>query len=171
MDDEVLRIAVGLRLGVPLCRPHNCHRCGAAVDELGIHGLSCSKSQGRHPRHTAINELIQRSLATAGVPAQLEPSGICRSDRKRPDGATVAPWKCGRALVWDATCPDTCAASHVMLATSEACAIANQAEERKRAKYAELLVSHHFVSVAIETSGVFGQGPLHLSENLGPVCR
>ena len=62
-------------------------------------------------------------------------------------------------------------ASHVMLAMSEGGAIANQAEDRKRAKYAELLVSHHFVPVAIETSGVFGQGGSHLSESLGPVYK
>ena len=165
MDDEVIRIAVGLRLGVPLC--HNYHRCGAAMDELATHDLSCSKSQGCHPRHTAINELIQRSLATAGVPAQLELSSICQSDGKRPDGATVTPWRCGRALVWDTTCPNTFAASRVILATSEAGAIANQAEDRKRTKYAELLVSHHFVPVVIETSGVIGQGALSFIRELG----
>ena len=96
--------------------------------------LSCSKSQGRHPLHTAINELIQGSLATAGVPAhaQLEPSGICQSDGKRPDGATVAPWRCGRAFVWDATCPDTFSASHVMLAASEAGARCRDGEHVSR---------------------------------------
>ena len=98
--------------------------------ELATHGLSCPKSQGRHPRHTAINELIQRSLVTAGVPAQLEPSGICQSDRKRSDDLTVTLWKCGRALAWDVTCLDTFAPSHLMLATSEAGAVADQAEDR-----------------------------------------
>ena len=88
MDDDVVRIAVGLRLGASLCLPHPCHLCGASVNKLAIHGLSCRKSQGRHPRHTSINELIQRSLTTAGVPSHLEPSGICRSDGKRP---TVLP--------------------------------------------------------------------------------
>ena len=60
-----------------------------------------------------------------------------------------------------------CRISHVMLAMSEADAIANQAEDRKRAKYAELLVSHHFVPVAIETSGVFGQEVLSFIRELG----
>ena len=71
MDDEVVRIAVGLRLGLPLCQPHNFYHCGAAVDELATHGLSYPKSQGRHPHHIAINKQIQRSLVTAGVPAHL----------------------------------------------------------------------------------------------------
>ena len=74
MDDEVLRVAVGLRLGVALCRPHKCHQCGAEVDYLGLHGLSCRRSQGRHPRHAAVNELFKWSLASAKIPSLLEPT-------------------------------------------------------------------------------------------------
>jgi len=32
MDDDVIRVAVGLRLGLPLCHPRECHDCGAPVD-------------------------------------------------------------------------------------------------------------------------------------------
>ena len=35
MDDDSLRIAVGLRLGAPICSPHLCHHCRAEVDVLG----------------------------------------------------------------------------------------------------------------------------------------
>ena len=62
MDDDVIRIAVGLRLGIPICHPHQCHHCKATVDELGSHGLSCSKKEGPLPHHAAINSIIQRSL-------------------------------------------------------------------------------------------------------------
>ena len=48
MDDVVLRVAVGLRLGVALCRPHKCHQCGTEADHLGLHGLSCRRSRGWH---------------------------------------------------------------------------------------------------------------------------
>ena len=44
LDDEVVRIAAGLRLGVPLCRPHPCSQCGGHVDEPGTHGLSCTRA-------------------------------------------------------------------------------------------------------------------------------
>ena len=67
------------------------------------------------------------------------------------------PWKSGRVLVWDATCPDTFAPSHLQLAVREAGAVADQAERKKKDKYAELAATHHFVPVAIETMGVFGK--------------
>ena len=71
MDDEVIQVAMGLRLGATLCQPHKCHHCGAHVDHLVTHGLSCRKSQGRHSCHAAINDLIKRSLAAVKVPAHL----------------------------------------------------------------------------------------------------
>ena len=104
MDDHTTRIAVGLCLGTPLCQPHICHHCGGHVDALATHGLSCIKSQGRFSRHAAINAIIHRSLAAINVPSTLEPIGLCRSDGRRPDGCSIAPWKSGQCLVWDFTC-------------------------------------------------------------------
>ena len=63
--------------------------------------------------------------------SRLEPSGLSCSDGKRPDGITIAPWKEGRSLVWDATCPDTFASSYEALAVSETGAVAVAAEKRK----------------------------------------
>ena len=86
MDDEVVRVAVGLHLGAALCQPHTCQRCGAQVDSTGTHGLSCSKSEDRHPRHAALNNVIQRSLAAAHIPSTLEPTGLCRADESGQTG-------------------------------------------------------------------------------------
>ena len=44
MTDEVIRIAVGLRLGSVLCAPHVCH-CGAAVDARAPMGYRASRVQ------------------------------------------------------------------------------------------------------------------------------
>ena len=111
MDDHTTRIAVGLRLGTPLCQPHICHHCGGHVDALATHGLSCIKSQGRFSRHVAINAIIHRSLAAINVPSTLEPIGLCRSDGKRPvplpHGSLVSVLF-GTLLVWTPLQPHTC---------------------------------------------------------------
>ena len=54
MDEETIRTAVALPLGSPICEPHQCKLCGREVDTLGHHGLSCTKSAGRFPRHAAL---------------------------------------------------------------------------------------------------------------------
>ena len=75
LDNNALRIAIGLRLGVPLVMPHQCP-CGAAVDKLGHHGLACKRSAGRHLRHNLLNDGILRALQSAGVQAVREPPGL-----------------------------------------------------------------------------------------------
>ena len=115
MDDHTTRIAVGLRLGTPLCQPHICHHCGGHVDALATHGLSCIKSQGRFSRHAAINAIIHtvcRSLAAINVPSTLEPIGLysqMASDLMvvpLPHG-NLASVLFGTLLVWTPSQPHT----------------------------------------------------------------
>ena len=98
---------MGLPLGLPLCRSHTCQHCGAEVSQFATHCLSCRKSAGCHHRHSAVNDFIHRALVAAHLPSCLEPSGLYRSDGKRPDGVSTVPWKCGQFLAWDAPCPET----------------------------------------------------------------
>jgi hypothetical protein len=65
----------------------------------------------------------------------LEPHSLCRDDRKRPDGLIVMLWDNGRCLIWDFTCSDTLAASHLNRAALNPCAGANDAESCKTVKY------------------------------------
>ena len=110
---------------------------------MGTHGLSCRSSSGRYHRHSAINDIIHRTLSAAHVPSRLEPQGLLRTDGKRPDGMTLTPWSVGRPLVWDATCPDTGK-------------VAELAEVKKDQKYSLLGATYLFTPVAIETSGAIG---------------
>ena len=101
LGTKSLRIALGLRLGVPIIVEHMCV-CGShKVDVFGTHGLSCRRSRGcsggRIPRHAAVNETIRCALVSGGVPAVLESVSVCRNDGKgpdgkRPDGMSLIPW-------------------------------------------------------------------------------
>ena len=156
MDDEVIQVAAGLCLGLPLCRPHTRASCKVEVDELDIHGLSCRFSKGCHSRHASFNKVIKRALETAKIPCHLEPSGLYRNDGKRPDGVSMVPWRGGKVLVWDTTCADSLAPSYTTLAAREARAVAANAEQRKHSKYSHLDATHHFVPIATETLGAIG---------------
>lgn len=166
LDNTSLRIAVSLRLGTNICSPHTCV-CGEPVDALGTHGLACRKSAGRHYRHNAVNDLIKRALASAEIPAMLEPSSLTRSDGKRPDGLTVQPWSRGRCLVWDFTCPDTLAPSHLNRAVLGPGTVAIDAESKKLSKYTALSPLYHFMPVAIETLGAVGTSALTFFRDIG----
>ena len=72
------------------------------------------------------------------IPFYLEPTGLYCSDGKRPDGASIMPWKAGKFLAWNVTGPDTLACSYEELVTRETSAVAVEAERRKRQKYANL---------------------------------
>ena len=167
MDDTTIRIAVGLRLGLPLCHPHSCHCCGGHVDEFATHGLSCRCSKGRHLRHSSVNSIVQRALSAAGVSSRLEPSGVVRLDGKRPDGVTMVPWSSGKPLVWDATCPNTLAPSHVSVAVHSPGSVAKAAEVKKCARYESLNRSYSFTPVAIEILGAIGPMSLKFLRALG----
>ena len=165
LDDTTFRLAASLRLGAPCCSSHRC-RCGEAVNSLGHHGLSCSRSAGRIARHANINDIIRRALVAVGVPAVLEPNGLARDDGKRPDGMSLFPWKMGRPLVWDATCVDTLAPSHLPSSACCAGAAAAAAENLKRRKYSTLTGNYMFEPFGVETLGPWGPCAHNLFKDL-----
>ena len=81
LDDEAVRVAVSLRLGVDLGAPHSCH-CGATVDARGLHSFVCKKAPSRIARHQLLSDMVARALVSAGVPASKEPVGRMCSDGK-----------------------------------------------------------------------------------------
>ena len=166
LDDDAVRVAVGLRLGTRLCAPHTCV-CSAAVNPSGIHGLSCKKDNARILRHNALNDIIHRSLLRASVPAVKEPPGLVRSDGKRPDGATQIPWSSGKCLTWDVTVTDTLAPSYVTLSATSASNAAERAASNKVAKYVSIATTLEFVPVAIETLGPINASGLALLTSIG----
>ena len=166
LDPESIRIAIALRLGLPLCTPHPC-RCGLEIDAYGLHPLSCKMSTGRFPRHAALNDIVRRALTSAGFPSSLEPSGLDRGDGKRPDGITLFPFKHGKPLIWDATCCDSFAPSNMLKSATDPSSAARNAEALKVAKYSALTDRYIFEPVAVETSGAIGPSSMAFLKLLG----
>ena len=152
LDNEAVRVAVGLRLGTSLCEPHQCP-CGKQVDARGTHDLSCKWGAGRFIRHHQLNDIIHRALTRASTPSVLEPSGLSRTDGKRPDGLTLIPWQRGKRLTWDVTVTDTFADSYLHLTSAKAGGAAENAATRKEDKYVDLQQTHTFIPLAFETLG------------------
>jgi hypothetical protein len=105
MDNTTVRIAAGLRLGVPVVQPHVCV-CGSMVTVDGHHSSFCRHGSGRFSRNSQINKLLCRAFVSAGTLATREPHSLCTNNGKRPDGVRQVPWKRSQCLARDATCPD-----------------------------------------------------------------
>jgi len=70
-------------------------------------------------------------FASAGFPVTKEPTGLFRTDGKRPDGLTVVPWQSGKALCWDVTVTCPLADSYLAGAAHEVASAAELAAARK----------------------------------------
>ena len=105
-------------------------------------------------------------IVSAKIPATLEPSNLCRSDGKRPDGLTNLCWKQGKPLIWDFTVADTLCDTYVKKSAKQAGSAAETREELKTKKYKDL-TNYHFVPIAAETYGAWGPQGLRLLKEIG----
>jgi hypothetical protein len=133
-------------LGCNLFTTYIC-KCNAKVDEIGIHGLSCSKSSDRFSRHIEINSIINRSLTSIHVNSTLKPNGLSRDGGKCPDGMTLVPWIKGQPLVWHVTIVDTVADSYVLKTCEVSGLAAEMACKRKQSKYSSIISSNTYLKV------------------------
>ena len=175
LNRQTLRIAVALRLGSRICKPHKCH-CKdkdtgqpGIVDIKGLHGLSCASAggKGRIARHDRANDLIHRALASANYHCVLEPTGLCR-DEKRPDGFSLYPYSEGKILAWDYTCRNTLADAYKEHTAVQVGYAAKVGEKDKFRNYEELVNENYFVvPIAHETMGSWAPDSLKFMKDLG----
>ena len=136
---------IALRTGAKISESAKCH-CGKIVDELGLHGLSCTKNAGCFLRRSAISSILKTSLTCINLPSTLEPVGWTR-DRRRPSGLTFRPLV--QRPNMDATVVDTFAWGHYKDSARQAGFAATKAEAAKCQKYLDLQSNYHFQPVAI----------------------
>ena len=69
--------------------------------------------------------------------------------------------------MWDATCRDTLAPSHLSSAERGPGLVAAEAESKKRKTYSSLGAKYFFVPISCESLGVFGAETLSFLKDLG----
>ena len=120
------------------------------------------------PRHQALNDLIWRALSKGGIPPTKEPSGLSRTDGKRPDGVTLSRWSHGKeANHLLGTLPYTLADSYVGSTALLPGCVAEMAAERKTAKYITMPDTITFQPIAFETLGPINQTGVEFLAELG----
>ena len=129
--------------------------------------LVCTHAPGRAARHHALNDCIFRALGAAGIPASNEPSGLVRTDGKRPDGCTLIPWCSGKALTWDVTVACTVADYYINDSSRTPGAVAEFAATRKEVKYSMLAGTHIFQPLAFESHGPQNASAISFIKDLG----
>ncbi|KAJ4447838.1 hypothetical protein ANN_09846 [Periplaneta americana] len=118
-------------------------------------------------KHSTINDIIKRALTSSGIPAILEPTGINRTDGKRPDGLTLVPWSRGKSLMWDTTCVDTLAPYHLLSTSKIASSAAESAVHNERHKYVHLVDNYIFIVFAVQTLGSWCKEAKDLVSEIG----
>src|SRR6218665_2283617 len=129
--------------------------------------LGQATPQTRGPERLGLSELGPGRV----YPFTKEPTGLLRTDGRRPDGQTLFPWRGGKNLVWDATVTDTLAASYLPDTSLTAGAAAERASTRKTEKYSELSSTHLFTPLALETLGPINCEGLSFLSELGQKLR
>jgi len=106
-------------------------------------------------------------LCLSRNPREKEPTGLFRTDGKRPDGLTLVPWQSGKSLCWDVTVICPVAESYVTGSAREVGAAAELAASRKEEKYASIGSEYLFAPIAVETLGPMKTAACQLFANLG----
>ena len=167
LEDEAVRVAVGMRLGLTLCVLHKCH-CGSDIDAtadmptwsarkhlVGLQDIKCSTT-------------ILRAINAADVPAVKEPSGLNRQDGKRPDRLSLIPWQSGKPLLWDVTVASTLAGSCMDTTATAAGLVASWSGSRQKDSQIRRSQSTVcFQPVSVENLGPFSSSTLDLLRDLG----
>ena len=137
MSNDMVRVAVRLRIGVPFCQPHKCAHCHKDAAQFGRHSLSCRFSTvGYH----GTMQLITSSCILWQLPIYHPGWNLqgfsASSNGKRLDGVFLVPWSQGRYLAWDVTCVNTFCPSNLPHSVDAPGGAAAIAEDGKNHKYA-----------------------------------
>ena len=164
LEDDAVRVGVGIRLGLNICEPHR-WVCGCMVDQLGLHALSFGI--GRLSRHGIINDIVCRAFTSAGIPAIKEPTGLIKG------GALPPLWHDFDSLIrrpilnLGCDCgPHACPLPRPILLTLFMW-LGLRRRRQLPGRSISMTSTHLFVPIALETLGPVCEAALDLISTLG----
>ena len=123
------------------------------VTSRGTHRLCCERWTGCLTQPPSDQWFDFAGFEMCRCSRNKEPMDIIRGDGKHPDSLTLVPLQSGCSLAWDVTVLDTLARSYTSITSMIPYGLAEAAALQKRAKYTDIVLSHIFVPVAIESLG------------------
>ena len=103
LTPDQAQVALQQRLGLPLAEAGDtCCYCGAVLDTLGHHHVTCSSGDFRTARHNRLRDALFQLLSAAGMSPSLE-QGAYENDRTRPADILVPCFKLGKPAAFDLT--------------------------------------------------------------------
>jgi len=149
LNDEAVRVAVGLRLDTELCQPYHCV-CMWCIGRQSW--IPCTILQLKSWLLPAPSFYQWFDMARF-MQGRFTTHGLLWSDDKRPDGLTLIPWRNGRCVTWEVKVADTVAPSYLSISSSCVPSAAEAAAKRKEDKYTEIACNFHFFPIAFEIFG------------------
>ena len=193
LDDKEFTFAVRWRLGLPVMRQGQCQlqsskdieqnrRCCKQCDKWGDHAVLRGKDRGHYRAHNSLCHCICRFARQSGVEAEVEETcpelaqGTPGTDEFLEARLDIHLWGSGDGLYeeWvDVTVTHPWKQSSRKAASSKDGAAAEQAEARKRSRYAEGVGGTQCAPAGSETWGRLGASALQVLDRLAcqNACR
>ena len=166
MRPSELPLDLDSAVGIDICQPEACP-CGVLVDGKGIMRYHASSRQAVSHGTTQSMIFFTASYTMAHIPCVMEPSGLVRTNGKRPDGLTLIPWQQGKCLTWDVSIVNPLAPSYVNSTALVPGGVAEFAAERKISKYSTLPASYLFQPLSLESLGAVNSSAITFNTDLG----
>jgi hypothetical protein len=100
---DQVQVTLQHRLGLSVAEPgEKCSYCGAGLDILGHHHMTCGSGDFRTSRHNRLRDSLSRLLSAAGMSPRLE-QGADERDLRRPADILVPDYKLGKSAAFDLT--------------------------------------------------------------------
>ena len=158
-----------MRLGCPVYGMANsCEQCHTALDENGIHAITCRRGGDRTTRHNIVRDCLYELCSEAAWAPVVEKSGLLTNGSMRPGDVFIPSYQQGKGTAIDVTIVHPLQPSYILNSVERWGCAAEAAEAAKKEKYQTECENAGviFSPFAIESLGGMGEGAIRFTNAL-----